>query len=135
MRSGVLLALGYFLLSIGIAQAEQCDAAQSGRARILADAAAQKLVPERFLGGKEITATAKSCDYLADQSLTLGIQIDWSGVFFSWNKYEVWGEVRTNWVGDQMTFLLIGGNDKAQELVFWGQLAGTMIDIGAGRAR
>ncbi|MGN6684032.1 MAG: hypothetical protein ACTHKD_08470 [Devosia sp.] len=110
--------------------AAECDHPQIDRATTLASVVGQKLVPERFLGGKNISSSIDRCQYdEATDAFSLGIHVKWNGVLMTWNSYEIWGEATSNWAGSEISFVLAGGNDRAQELVFWKDVAGQVIEV------
>ena len=59
----------------------------------------------------------------------MNLRIFWNGLFWKNNLYEVWGELTSSWDAETINFLPVGANEKTQELVFWGELAGKTIDV------
>jgi hypothetical protein len=119
-----------FLLSFvcGTALSAECDPTQVGEVSVVSREAAQKLVEESFLGGKEITSELIECSFESeDGTFEAYLTIRWRGVLMRWNEYQVWG--RLTYSTDELRFTPTDANDKVQELKFWGNIARHGVSI------
>jgi len=96
---------------------------------MLVEPAARQIVADHFLGGKNIAAEVVECQTdSAEGPYMVSASITWSGALFSSNKYQIDALLRING-GVTESAEILRGHDNAQELTFWGNLAGKTVEV------
>ena len=127
----VLFAMGaLWLATAAHSFADDCTPVQVTRAQALSQIAAQKIVEDRFFGGRAVQGVAEKCQFDPTSSKFLvNVRLKWNGAILAWNHYEVWGEVTSDESGEKLEFVPEGASDATQQLTFWKNVVGQSLSV------
>ena len=113
------------------AYARSCDREEYDKAEYFAEKAGRKMV-DKYGGGSDIRVNMSSCSYNSYSGIfKTKIEVYWSGVMFSSNKYNIDGELKMKSDGRQAEFSETYANSNVEDIRFWGYVAGGAVILGA----
>jgi len=126
----VTISLVFTLFSSSV-HARSCHRDEYDKAEYLAERAGRKLV-DKYGGGSDIRVKVSSCSYNSySEIFKTKIEVYWSGLFFSSNKYNIDGELKMNSEGGAAKFSETYANSAVDDIRFWGYVAGGVVVLGA----
>lgn len=106
------------------AHAGTCTASEQDKAEYLAEKAGREII-EEYGGGQDERVKLTSCSFNSyTQTFKLNIEVYWSGLIFSFNKYNVDGYLELDYDGSDARFSRTYANENVKNLEL---LVGTVI--------